>query len=146
VTIRTGRTLKDGKLADVPIKTVIQVKLDETKKIVQSIEVSISITVHGSVSQIDDKSITLSSGRDESKSATYTLSKDVKVHYQLPASGENRRTPGEVKTLKLADVIVKASVALQLDDELKVVQSIEVQLPSVRGTLREVDAKKGTLV
>ncbi|MBI1831970.1 MAG: hypothetical protein HYR84_11025, partial [Planctomycetes bacterium] len=33
----------------------------------------------------------------------------------------------------------------QLDDDLKIVQSIQVQLPNVRGTTGEIDAQKGTL-
>ena len=99
------------------------------------------------MSEIDEKSITLvTGGRDgDVKSATYPLSKEVKIQYSLPGTGEGRGNPAEVKTLKLADVAAKVGVTVQLDDELKVVQSIQVHLPQMGGAIAEIDAKKGTL-
>jgi RNA polymerase sigma factor (sigma-70 family) len=145
VTLRTGRKAQDGKLEDVPVKTSILVKLDDTKKIVQAIEVTISTTASGNVSEIDEKSITLVSGRGEVKSATYALSKDTKIQYWLPGAGEGRGTPGQARPLKLAEVVAKMHVTVQLDDDLKVAQSINVELPRMGGTIGEIDAKKGTL-
>jgi RNA polymerase sigma factor (sigma-70 family) len=145
VTLRTGRKAQDGKLEDVPVKTSILVKLDDTKKIVQAIEVTISTTASGAVSEIDEKSITLISGRQEVKSATYALSKDTKIQYWLPGARDGRGTPGQARLLKLADVGAKMHVTVQLDDDLKIAQSINVALPQVGGTIGEIDAKKGTL-
>jgi RNA polymerase sigma factor (sigma-70 family) len=147
VTTRTGRTIKDSNIENVPLKTVIQVKLDDTKKIVKAIEVVISTTAHGTVSEVDAKSITLTTGGrgDDVKSTTYTLSKDVKVQYWLPGSGAGRGTPGQVRSLKLADVVAKMNVTLQLNDELTAVESINLQLPHASGAIGEINAKKGTL-
>ena len=46
----------------------------------------------------------------------------------------------------LTDVTEKTSVTLQLDDSRKLVQSINVALPAMRGTLQSVDAAKGTIL
>jgi hypothetical protein len=95
-----------------------------------------------SVLKIDADSITLVSGRgEEGKSQSFALAKEVNAQYRLPMPGE-----GVVKTIKLADVAVKSYVSIQLDDERKTVQNIDVQLPNVHGTVQEIDAKKGTLV
>jgi hypothetical protein len=145
VTIRTGRRTADGKLEDIKAKTWVVARLDKTRKVVESIEISISTTAVGSVSEISDKSITLTSGREEIKSVTYPLAKDVKVQYWLPGATDRRDKGGDAKALKLADVLEKTNVTVQLDDDLKVVQAIEVHLPQFRGTVGDVDAKKGTL-
>lgn len=146
VVFRTGRSTKEGKLADVPLKTVIRAKLDDTKKIVQAIEVVISTTASGMVSEIDAKSITLSAGGrgGDEKSTTYTLAKDVKVQYRLPGGGG--RGDAKLMEMKVADVAVKTGVTIQLDDELKVVQVINVQLATMSGAVQSVDAKKLTLL
>ncbi len=149
VVIRTGRLVKDGKIEDVQPKTNVEVRLDETKKIIQTITITISTTAYGTVSEVDAKSITLTaSSRDgEGKSETYAMSKDVKVQYRLPGQGGGREgAPGALKELKRADLPAKAVVTVQLDDERKVVQTIDVQLPHVSGALQDVDAKKGTLL
>jgi RNA polymerase sigma factor (sigma-70 family) len=145
VTRRPGRKARDGRLEEVPVKTSILVKLDDTKKIVQAIEVTISTTASGAVSEIDEKSITLVSGRQEVKSATYALSKETKIQFWLPGAADGRRTPGQARSLKLADVVAKMHVTVQLDDDLMIVQSINVDLPQMGGTIGEIDAKKGTL-
>jgi hypothetical protein len=148
VVFRTGRTTKDGKLADVPLKTAVRAKLDDAKKIVQVIEVVISTTASGSVTEIDASTITLSTGGrgDEVKSTTYSLAKDVKVQYRLPGGGGEGRGDAKFVEIKLADLPLKSGVAVQLDDDLKVVQAIDVHLPTMGGTLQDVDAKKLTLL
>ncbi len=151
VVFRTGRNTKEGKLADVPLKTVIKAKLDDTKKIVQAIEVAISTTASGTVSEISADSITLTvgggRGGDEGKSTTYALSKDLKIQYRVPGgTGERGRGEANVTQGKLADVVLKSAVTLQLDDELKVVQAINVNLATLNGAVQSVDAKKLTLL
>jgi len=151
VVIRTGRNTKDGKLDDVPLKTAIKAKLDDTKKIVQAIEVTISTTASGAVSEIAANSITLTvgggRGGDDGKSTTYALSKDVKVQYRVPGgTGERGRGEANMTQGKLADVVLKSNVTLQLDDDLKVAQVINVQLATMNGAVQSVDAKKLTLL
>lgn len=147
VITRTGRTVKDSKLADVPLKSFILVTLDETKKIVRTIEVPISTTRSGNVSAVNEKSITLTNPRrnEDAVSVTYALAKDVKIQYHLPGTA-GREGKGAVKELKRADLNDTTFVTVQLDDELKVVQSIDVQLPQVSGSLLDIDVKKGTLL
>lgn len=146
VTFITGRKSKEGKLADVPLKTVIRAKLDGTKKIVEAIEVTIATTASGVVSEIGADSITLTSGGrgGDEKSATYALAKDVKAQYRLP--GGTGRGEANITPIKLADVTPKTAVTVQLDDELKVVQTITVNLASLAGTVQSADAKKLTLL
>jgi RNA polymerase sigma factor (sigma-70 family) len=149
VVFRTGRLTKQGTLADLELKKPLTIFLDDTKKVVKSIEVTISTTANGAVSEVDvaKNTITLliGGGRgSDPKSETYELVKDVKVYYRLPTARE-RGAEASTKALKLADLAVKTNVTLQLDDTRKTVQSIDVQLPTVRGTLQAVDADKRTL-
>ncbi len=153
VIIRTGRSTKEAKLTDLELKKPVQIKLDDAKKKVLTIEVTVSTRAAGAVTEIDAAkgTITLENGGgrggENAKSETYELAKDVKVFFHLPglaATGERGRASG--KEMKLADVIVKTNVGVQLDDARKIVQVIDVNLPSMRGTLQSVDAKLNTLL
>ena len=151
VLFRTGRTAKEGKLADLELKKPVTIHLDDAKKLVKTIEVTISTTANGAVSQVDVAkntiTIEIGGGRDgnPATTATYELAKDVKVSYRLPTARE-RGAEASTKALKLAELAAKTSVTLQLDDARKIVQSIHVNLPSLRGTLKAIDAAKLTLV
>jgi hypothetical protein len=136
--------MREGKLDEVPLKKAILVKLDDTKKIVQTIEVSVSTAAYGIVSEITADNITVTTGGrgGDEKSTTYALAREVKVQYRLPGG----RTETKVVECKLADVVAKVAVALQLDDDLKVVQSIDLQLSAAAGTVQSIDAKKLTIL
>src|SRR5262249_3653959 len=147
--IRQGRLTKEIKLADLELRKFVQVRLDETKKIVQAIEVHVSTVAFGVVSAIaaDKRTITVQSGGRgaDVKTQTFELAKDVKVVFPLGIAGAQRGSE-VTKDGKLTDVAVKTAVSLQLDDALKIVQMIRVNLPTVQGTLRDVDAGKRTLL
>src|SRR5262249_14717265 len=149
VVVRQGRLTKEIKLTDLELRKFVQVRLDETKKIVQAIEVHVSTVAYGMVTHIDPAkhSITVASGGrgDDVKKQTFELAKEVKVVFPLGIAGTQRGSE-VTKEGKLADVAPKAAVSLQLDDHLKIVQAIRVNLPTMQGTLRDVDAAKGRII
>ncbi|HZZ79725.1 MAG TPA: hypothetical protein VFE62_14490, partial [Gemmataceae bacterium] len=145
---RTGRTTKEAKLADVQPKIYVVAKLDDAKKIVQTIEISISTTRFGMVSEITADSITLvvpRRGEAQQEGTKYTLGKSVKVQYRTPGGG-NGREVSKITACKIGDVAEKAIVNLQLDDTLMTVEVIELQLPMMQGSVQSIDAKKFTLL
>ena len=150
VLFRTGRAVKEGKLADLELKKTVLIRMDEAKKTVQTIEVSISTMATGTVTEVDAAKNTITIGiggkRDgtEGTSETYSLAKDVKVFYRVPTTKAERGNP-EASSLTLADVPAKVNVSLQLDDQRKIVQSIDIALVTVTGTVQAVDSKKLTL-
>ncbi|HYT93105.1 MAG TPA: RNA polymerase sigma factor [Gemmataceae bacterium] len=149
IIVRQGRLSKEVKLADLAVKTPVQIRLDETKKFVQAIEVHVSTTDYGVVEDIDlaNSTITLGAGRDpDAKGKTYQLAKDVKVFLRLPGPAAGREGRGaEAKEVKPGELTAKVAVALQLDDARKVVQSIQVNPPTLRGTVQTVDPDKRIL-
>jgi hypothetical protein len=148
VTFRTGRTTREGTLAELELKKPVQLRLDDAKKLVKAIEVTISTQASGSVSAIDANSITLENGGGRGtdvKSETYTMGKDVKVYYRVPSPGQVRGA-SESLPLTIADVAVKANVTVQLDDARKVVQSIDISLITMHGAVQSVDAVKRTVL
>ena len=151
VLTRQGRLTKEIKLADLELKKPVQIKLDAERKKVLSIEIVISTRASGAVSGINVAANTITvdigGGRNENATPeTYVLAKDVKVFFHLPGAANERGRASAAKSVQLADVAVKSSVSLQLDDERKIVQSIDVNLPTLRGELQSVDADKHMLL
>lgn len=99
--------------------------------------------VRGVVKSVGKDTITVafSAGRDTPPTEkTYTLAKDVEV-----CVGGGFRFGGFFRAARLADLTEGTSVALSLSGDQKVVDSIVAEEPVVRGILKGVSDKKGTL-
>jgi hypothetical protein len=88
--------------------------------------------------------VAMGGGRDAPPTEkTYSLAKNVEV--AIGGGGDGRLSGGLFKEGKLADLSEGIVVSLTLTADQKAVESILAEAPTVRGVLKSVDAKKGTL-
>jgi RNA polymerase sigma factor (sigma-70 family) len=80
-------------------------------------------------------------GRRESEEKTFTVAKDVEVGVNV-GDGRGR---GFQREVKLADLTPGVNVSLTLSMDQKLVEAITADGPSVRGTVKSIDAANNTL-
>jgi RNA polymerase sigma factor (sigma-70 family) len=122
----------EGKLADLPVDSLVNVKLHADRKTAGSIQAE-GPGVFGVVKAVDlqQKTITLAAGKGIDD-RTLSASKDIRVFIDDRAG-------------KLGDVVVDGLANCKLTADQKAIVSLHVSGPSIHGTLKEVDADKGKI-
>jgi RNA polymerase sigma factor (sigma-70 family) len=134
-----GARPPEGKLADLTPGTNVVLQLSVDKKHVRSIAVQVP-SVHGTIKELSPGKGTVrieSKGPDGMVAQTFTLAKDVTIHFADGAKGDEG---------KLADLAEDMSVTATLSLDRKTVLSLFVPTPSMHGNVRTVDPGKRTIV
>jgi RNA polymerase sigma factor (sigma-70 family) len=143
----TGRlfSLRQTKLADLPVGAVARLKLSADLKQVQTL-VAEGATVGGTVKAVDAdrKQITLQTragrGGEGAEEKAFDVTAETEI---LIDDGKGRRF--SVKEGKLADVPVGAVALVRLSADQRVVTSLRAEGATVQGAVKAVDADKGTI-
>jgi hypothetical protein len=132
--------VKQDRLADLPQGALVHLKLSGDQKSVGGIRAQGRL-VQGVIKATNAKKNTITLGvqqGEEISAKTFQLAKDAPIHAAAAKTGK-------VPELKLADLATGALAELRLSLDGKEVVAILTAGPRVEGTVKTVDARKGTV-
>jgi beta-lactamase regulating signal transducer with metallopeptidase domain len=140
----------EGKLADVTEGAPAILRLSPDQKEVIGIWVE-GPSLKGTLKAVDAAShsltlsITPSKGEPE-QDKTFAVAKTAKVAiFEANVKDLKGKDKSQVQPEKLADLPIGAAVVVKLSADQKTAGRVQVEIPSVQGVLKAVDAAKGTL-
>jgi hypothetical protein len=137
-------SLREGKLADVRAGSQVTLKLSVDQKTVESVTAT-GPNVFGVVKAVDPKAstLTLQLGRgrgEDAEEKTFAVAQDADVLLDVDGRGRALGKAGQLSALHPGAL---ASLKLSLDQKTAVL--VRAEGPTVYGTLKTVDAGKGTV-
>ena len=139
------KTVKQANLADVPANAIVSVKLSADRKVVGSLRAE-GQTVTGTLKAVDAArnavTITISVKGQPDEEKTYPVAADAPVFID---DGKTKEKVKPMAGAKLTDLPVGSRVVLKLAVDGKSALTVRAEGGNVHGTVKEVDAAKGTL-
>jgi RNA polymerase sigma factor (sigma-70 family) len=137
---------KEVTLQDFPQNAPVVLRLSADQKAVGSLRAE-SPSVSGTVKKVDADKITVTISAKKGEDATeqtFAVGKDVPVSFDEGKS-KDKTKPAEAAVKKLNDVPVSARVRLRLTFDRGSVTAIAVEPTTAHGSVKAVDAEKGTI-